>query len=237
MCSLQEAFQDWNTEESVKQVVSRSQKKKRRAVLPPEPAVIEPDRPGHRQLPAAELLGGAPTENTESTSISSMLNAMESNDYFPHPTVENNDSNVYKLEPDWAKAFDNDSAPSWIKERMPPRYSEAPLIPSPWMDGAPTLWQKVPSAMAHTPGLDAAQNAASSQLDSLQKKLDQMFTKLDALETTRAESNHVEIILFVLGGVFLLLLLDLLVKQGTHVAAYMASAGATAAVGMNTYTV
>jgi hypothetical protein len=104
------------------------------------------------------------------------------------------------------------------------------------MDGAPTLWQKVPSAMAQTPGLDAAQNAATSQLDSLQKKLDQMFTKLDALEVTRAESNHVEIILFVLGGVFLLLLLDLLVKQGTQVAAYMASAGATAAVGMQTYT-
>jgi hypothetical protein len=164
-----------------------------------------------------------------------MLNALESNEYFPHPTVENNDSNVYKLEPDWAKAFDNDTAPSWIKERMPPRYAEAPLIPSPWMDGAPTLWQKVPSAMAHTPGLDAAQEKATNQLDNLQKKLDQMFTKLDALETTRAESNHVEIILFVLGGVFLLLLLDLLVKQGTQVAAYMASAGATAAV-MNTYT-
>jgi hypothetical protein len=233
MCSLQEAFQDWNTNESVQQVVSRSHKKKRRALTPPEPAVIEPDRPGHRQLPAAELLGGAPTENTESTSISSMLNALESTEYFPHPTVENKDSNIYKLEPDWAKAFDNDSAPAWIKERMPPRYSEAPLIPSPWMDGAPTLWQKVPSAMAHTPGLDAAQEKATSQLDNMQKKLDQMFTKLDSLETTRAESNHVEIILFVLGGVFLLLLLDLLVKQGTQVAAYMASAGATAAVGLH----
>lgn len=223
MCSLQEAFQDWAPVEP-----PRSEKrKKRKTLLPPEPEVIEPDRPAHRRLPSAELLGAAPTENTESSSISAMLNAFEQKEYFSHPTAETNDSNLYKLEPDWAKAFYDDSAPTWIKERMPPRNAEAPLIPSPWMDGAPSLWQKVPSSMKDSPGLTAAQDAATSRIDDLQKKLDSMFEKLNDIEITRAESNHVELILFVLGGILLLLLIDLLVKQGTHVAAYMANAGAT----------
>lgn len=226
MCSLQEAFQGWAEEPQ-----SRSEKrKKRKAQLPPEPAVIEPDRPAHRPLPPAELLGGSPTENTESTSISAMLNAAEQKDFFPHPSVENKDENVYKLEPDWAKAFHDDSAPAWIKDRMPQRNSEAPLIPAPWMDGAPTLWQRVPSAMKESPGLRAAEDAATNRIDDLQRKLDHMFDKLNDLEVSRSESNHVEIILFVLAGIFMLLLLDLIVKQGTHAAAYMASAGAPSAI-------
>lgn len=225
MCSLQEAFQGGWAEMS--ETRSEKKSKKRRAILPPEPAVIEPDRPAHRPLPPAELLGGGPTENTESTSISTMLNALEQKDYFPHPAVENNDKNLYKLEPDWTKAFTDESAPSWIKERITPRESEAPLIPSPWLDGASTLWQKVPSAMKNTPGLDAAQEAATARLDDLQKKLDNLFDKLNTLEVTRAESTHIEIILFILGGIFIIFILDLLVKQGTNVAAHMAAAGAS----------
>jgi hypothetical protein len=226
MCSLQEAFQDWSLNESRSTTDGERKKKKRKPLLPPEPQVVEPDRPAHRTLPPAELLGGGPTENTESSSISAMLNAAEQKDWFPHPAKDNNDSNIYKLEPDWATAFHDDSAPSWIKERMPPRYAEAPLIPSPWMDGAPTLWQKVPSSMITSPGLTQAEEAANARLDTLQKKLDNLFNKIQDLDTSRTESNHIEIILFVLGGIFLILLLDLLVKQGTHVAAYMASAGA-----------
>lgn len=231
MASLEEAFGNWGEEprndtQTMNSGMDASflnkKRKKRRAVLPPEPAVIEPDRPANRPLPVAELLGGS---NTESTSISEMLNAAESASYFPHPSVDMKDENVYKLEPDWAKAFNDDSAPAWIKERMPQRNSEAPLVPSPWLDGANTLWQKIPDTMRTTPGLHAAETAASGRIDDLQKKLDSMFQKLNELETTRSESNHIEIILFVLGGIFLLLLLDILVKQGTHAAAYVGQAG------------
>jgi hypothetical protein len=220
MASLEEVFGNWGEEPRN----DNKKRKKRRGVLPPEPLVIEPDRPAHRPLPAAELLGGKPTENTESTSISEMLNAAETSNYFPHPSVDTSDETVYKLEPDWAKAFNADSAPSWIKERMPQRSAETPLVPSPWLDGASTLWQKIPDSMKNTPGLRDAEKAATGRIDDLQKKLDAMFQKLNDLESTRAESNHIEIILFVLGGIFLLLLLDILVKQGTQAAAYVGQA-------------
>jgi hypothetical protein len=221
MSSLEEAFGSWGEEPRN----DMKKRKKRRAMLPPEPAVIEPDRPAHRPLPAAELLGGGPTENNESTSISEMLNAAESADYFPHPSADLKDENVYRLEPDWAKAFNDDSAPAWIKDRMPQRQAETPLVPSPWLDGANTLWQKIPDSLGKQPRLRDAENASVDRLDDLQKKLDHMFKKLNDLETTRSESNHIEIILFVLGGIFLLLLLDILVKQGTHAAAYIGSVG------------
>ena len=230
MASLDEAFVNWS-ETDPGRTDERKRKKKRSTVLPPEAEVIEPDRPAHRRLPAAELLGGGPTENKEPRSVSVMLNALEGADYFPHPAPEKNDANVYKLEPDWTKIFNDNSVPDWIKERMPQRDAEAPLIPSPRLDGQSTLWQKVPESMRRTPGLDSAEKASTDKLDELQRKLDSMFQKLTDLEGSRGESNHIEIILFILGGLFLLLLLDLLVKQGTQASVYLARAGASSMLG------
>jgi len=226
MCSLEEAFNTFS--EPVPRNSEQKKKKKRRALMPPEPQVIEPDRPAHKRLPPAELLGGAPTPNDEPNSESVMLNALEGGDYFPHPSSDVHSNEVYNLEPDWAKAFNDDSAPSWIKERMPSPNTMAPLIPSPWLDGSSTLWQKVPNSLASQPGLRAAQDAATDRLDELQKKLDSMFHKLNDIEVTRSESNHIEIILFILGGILLLLLIDLLVKQGTQASYYLAKAGGAA---------
>ena len=224
MCSLEEAYEPFSDPPRNSGFDASKQRKKRRGPLPPEPQVIEPDRPGHRPLPAAELLGGSPTENRESSSISDMLNAAQSGDYFPTPSSDVNDENVYNLEPDWAKAFNDSSAPDWIKERMPQRNAEAPLVPSPWLDGASTLWQKIPDSQRTQVNLEGAETAAQSRIDELQRKLDGMFKKLEHLELGRAESNHLEIILFVLGGIFLLLLIDLLVKQGTQAAMYVSVA-------------
>jgi len=139
MCSLEEAFSSFtdtsrNEDQGslFKLDAEKKHRKKRRATLPPpEPQVIEPDRPAHRPLPPGELLGGAPTSNTKNGSESEMLNAFESADYFPHPSKDVVDKNVYNLEPDWATAFNDTSVPDWIKNRMPHRENEAPLIPSP----------------------------------------------------------------------------------------------------------
>jgi hypothetical protein len=226
MCSLEEAFTTFSDPEPRNADLDKKRKKKRRGILPPpEPTVIEPDRPAHRRLPPAELLGGSPTENKESTSISEMLNAFDRDEYFPHPSSDINDEAVYKLEPDWTKTFHDSSAPEWIKERMPQRNSESPLIPSPWLDGSSTLWQKVPESQRTQFDLKGAEISAESRIDDLQRKLDSMFKKIDDLETTRSESNHLEIILFVLGGIFILLMLDLLVKQGTQATMMIAAAG------------
>lgn len=225
MCSLEEAFTTFSDPEPRNADIDKKRRKKRKALLPPEPLVIEPDRPAHRPLPPAELLGGAPTENRSSSSVSGMLNALEGADYFPHPSSDVDDTSVYNLEPDWAKAFNDSSAPDWIKERMPQRNAESPLVPSPWLDGSSTLWQKIPDSQRTQVDLTGAAVAAESRIDDLQRKLDNMFKKMDDLETTRSESNHLEIILFVLGGIFLLLMLDLLVKQGTQATMMLAAAG------------
>jgi hypothetical protein len=231
MCSLEEAFQTFTEPEPRNADLDRKErKKKRRAVLPPpEPAVIEPDRPAHRALPPAELLGGGPTEYRKSTSVSEMLNAYENaydgDSYFPHPSQDSTNSNMYRLEPDWATAFNDSSTPDWIKSRMPSREAETPLVPSPWLDGAATLWQKIPDSQATQANLTGAAVAANTRVDELQRKLDSMFKKLDDIEVARSESTHIEIILFVLGGIFVLLMLDLLVKQGTQATLMFAAAG------------
>lgn len=216
MCSLQEAFQPFSNIPGPETDPDPERRKKKKRRVPTPESVVEPDRPAHRTLPPAELLGGGVTPNTKSTSISDMLNAVESAEFFPHPSLEHSDPNVYNLEPDWATAFQDSSAPSWIKERLPNRNTEAPLVPSPWLDGAPTLWQKIPSSQSTQFNLEGAEQKAVAGLDELQKKFDSMFKKLEELEHSRSESQHLEIILFILGGIFLLLLIDLLVKQGTQ---------------------
>jgi hypothetical protein len=197
---------------------------------PPEPEVIEPDRPANRRLPPAELLGAGPTENKQSTSISGMLNALDNSNYFPHPHVDAKAEAAYMLEPDWSKQFKNDSAPAWIKERMASHEAEVPLIPSPWLDGGNTLWQMVPKSKKEDPVLYAAETKSSEKYDDLQRKFDQMFQKLEDLDQSRSESNHIEIIMFVLGGLFLILLMDMLVKQGTSASMLYAAAGGIPAV-------
>lgn len=193
---------------------------------PPEPEVIEPDRPAHRRLPPAELLGGEPTQNNQSSSVSQMLNAFDSESYFPHPHIDTSDKNMYMLEPDWARQFTGEDVPEWMKDRMASREAEVPLTPSPWLDGnSSTLWQRVPASKQGDPILKEAAVAADSRLDDLQKKFDSMFQKLEDIDRSRAESNHIEILMFVLGGVFLLLMLDMLVKQGTQATMLVAAAG------------
>ena len=244
MCSLEEAFQTISEsrnddllgkpgngadvqasnsqEDSEHQEKKKKREKKRRAPMPPTEEVVEPDRPAHRVKPLPERLS-----TKESTSISQMLDAAESADFFPHPATDTMNANAYLLEPNWANVFNDSSAPKWIKERMPQRHTEAPLVPSAWVDGGPTLWKKVPEKQYEQVEADANERATDKKLDDLQRKSDKniddlqrkfdlMFKKLEDLEHVRNESQHLEIILFVLGGIFILLLLDLLVKQGTQ---------------------
>jgi len=240
MCSLEEAFTSFTDSASRNEDQGsatgspslfaldsdKKRRKKRRAPLPPpEPQVIEPDRPAHRLLPPGELLGGAPTSNTKNGSESEMLNAFETADYFPHPAQDVVDKNVYQLSPDWATAFNETSVPDWIKNRLPHRENEAPLIPSPWIDGQSTLWRKIGKDERTQADLKGAEVAAENRLDELQRKLDSMFHKLEQMEVTKSESNLLEILLFVLGGIFLILILDILVKQGTQATMMIAAAG------------
>jgi hypothetical protein len=228
MCSLEEAYSSFTE--------AKTKKKRKQALLPPPEswitnpgtdATVDPDRPSHRKLPPAELLGGYAAENDQSTSISQMLQAAESSpssDYFPHPTSDVKDEQVYNLSADWATMFTDNSAPSWIKERMPARDAEAPLIPTAWTDGQSTLWRNISPGSQRQFDVTGAERKAESRLDELQRKLDTLFKKLEDEDQRKAQSSHMEIIMFVLGGFFLLFLLDMLVKQGTQATLLLANA-------------
>jgi hypothetical protein len=247
-CTLEEAFQT-NISESVlpamrqqnpEEPSSRGErgrlkpKKHRRSNLPPqEPTVIEPDRPAHRPKQAAELLGGGAPGTNVSTSLSSyLIGAQDPNeDYFPFPSGDNdNDPSFDKqfmLEPNWYEQF---------QHRMPNPRSETPPLPGASVDGYDTLYRKIPAPKPldrdryiveqgdNQPGKPVGISATVTQDIELKKRIDELFQKIDNLEISRTESNHSEIILFVMVGIFVLLMLDLLLKQGARAIGAIANA-------------
>lgn len=218
MCSINEAFQSQFDNESTggfARVDEKRIKKRRKTIMPAEPAVIEPDRPANRSMDSAQLLTG----NSASSSESALLNAydVDNTGYFPHPTNDLKDDNIYKLDPDWASVFNNANTPDWIKDKIQhnsAKPTRAVDTPSPWIDGKPTLWQNIQPTNIST----NVTNNINTQIDDIQRRLDSMFSKLDELDESRSQSAHLEILMFILGGLFLLFILDVLVKQGARIA-------------------
>jgi hypothetical protein len=189
--------------------------------------MIDPDRPANCPLPAAEELGETKASLTEPFNASLLTAPTEEDSYFPHPSSDVDNQNVYRLEPDWAKVFDV-STPQWIKDRVPPANVASPLTPSPWTQGATTsLWQSVPDRKDPVSGGD-------SRLQDLMRRMDRLDGLFSDLETSRSQSNHLELIMFVLAGLFLILLLDLLVKQGTAATLALANISGNATAGIFT---
>ena len=187
MCSLEEAFPKTDSNEPPKR------RGKKRALLPPPE---DPDRVGFKALSPPERLTGSTPSSSEASWTD--FAAAPDPDYF-HP-------DSYLLQ-----------APEWVNSYLPDKTSEPPAAtPQPWFDSAPTLWQNIPTDWKGGEPRDAGSHQYH-HMDDLQHRLDSLFARLDAVEHSRTESNHTEVILFVLGGLFLLFMLDLLVKQGTQV--------------------
>jgi hypothetical protein len=225
-CSIHEAFQDVMPTQA-----PPKQKRKKRPALPPEPFQIDPDRPANR--PPTQV----PPENTPGE-YNNLLQAVEHDQsYFMESNVSAADDST-TLEPDWTKQFQGQSVPPWIKERLAAKDAEIPLKApeqpiSSWMQG---LYQRVPSSYlpptsytepTYSPSMapTMAPSFSEERLTRIESRLDKLFDKLEAVEKQRSESNHIEIILFILGGLFLILMLDLLVKQGTKACIMVAKAG------------
>lgn len=231
-CTLEEAFQTGLSdsvlppsrqyfEEPGKGEKGRTKPRRhKRSPLPPqEPSIIEPDRYARNYKQPAELLGEKPRNDT-TTSISSYLVGINdpNEDYFPYPNGGDNEPGFDKsfmLEPNWSTQF---------SDRVP---SQTVQTPGASVDGYSTLYRSIPlpqSKNDETRGMvDSEQNnhnettlmgATASMTPELQKRIDDIFNKIDALEISRSESNHSEILLFVMTGIFVLLMLDLLLKQG-----------------------
>jgi hypothetical protein len=82
------------------------------------------------------------------------------------------------------------------------------------------------------PGQPTTIAGASTNDPELRKRIDDLFNKMDQLDVSRAESNHSEILLFVMTGIFVLLMLDLLLKQGCRALGAIATASAPTQVPM-----
>ena len=218
-CSLDEAFQTSAIPDTVAQSSSSQpkQKKKKQRNLPPEPFFVDPDRPANRPLPPAEYVGGGGGADIAPPNMEEQ--------FFPHPNDDIKEAaDAYKLEPDWAAQFKHTDVPSWIKDRMAAKSAEVPLFPAtkPWMDGQPTLWKPTPQPLRTDAAVDARLAEFEARID---ERLTRMFARLEDIDRSRSESNHMEIILFILGGFFLLLMLDMLVKQGMRATMMIAAAG------------
>ena len=246
-CTLEEAFQTSipeNVLPPIRQQIEepgrgdgrrlKPRKQKRSNLPPPEPSVIEPDRPAHRPKEPAELLGGGMPPNDATTSLSSYLVGAPdpAEDYFPYPNgagSEDGFDKQFMLEPNWYDQF---------QDRMPSPRTETPQLPGASVDGYNTLYQNIPPprnsadasrgmvSLSSLPGQPTTIAGASTNDPELRKRIDDLFNKMDQLDVSRAESNHSEILLFVMTGIFVLLMLDLLLKQGCRALGAIATASA-----------
>lgn len=218
-------------------------RRQKRSPLPPqEPSVIEPDRAARNYKQPAELLGQQQSNDT-TTSISSYLIGVNDpgEDYFPYPNGAGDEPGFDKsfmLEPNWTDQF---------IDKVPSMRAETPPFPGASVDGYSTLYRRVPPPQSnsderrglvspeyvnsqHNPtsligaAAPAAADLSSGIASDLQQRIDDIFNKIDKLEISRAESNHSEIILFVMTGIFVLLMLDLLLKQGCKALSSIAAA-------------
>lgn len=221
-------------------------RRQKRSPLPPqEPSVIEPDRAARNYKQPAELLGQQPSNDT-TTSISSYLIGVNDpgEDYFPYPNGAGDEPGFDKsfmLEPNWTDQF---------IDKVPSMRTETPPFPGASVDGYSTLYRRVPPPQSNSDeSRGLVSGSSGSNLDSgmskadrsssligaaaydgtalssdLQQRIDEIFNKMDKLEISRSESNHSEIILFVMTGIFVLLMLDLLLKQGCKALSSIAAA-------------
>jgi hypothetical protein len=231
MCSLEEAFPTIDQADmNVEYKSSKKRTKGRRTLLPPpEEGPIDPDRLSKRPIPPERLVGSKiEFSQSDSPLLSSNSFGSAGSSFATAPDPDYVNPKEYMLEgPDWAKFFNDSSTPEWLRSRIPLRNTEHSNIIQPWFDGSPTLYEEIPKNWRSGERRDAQKydDFQSSKLDELQMKIDNLFSRLEERDSARSEANHTEVILFVLGGLFLLLLLDLIVKQGTNASLLIAAAG------------
>jgi hypothetical protein len=196
MCSLEEAFPITDGGESKKK------KPKKRPLLPPPET--GPDLTSSSFIPDREEWSPPSEQSASWTDFAAA----------PDPDAFHPDSYMLKA-PEWT---DHD----WIRKNLPGKNTELAPTPQPWFDSAPTLWQNIPTDWKGGELRDAGSSLQFNRLDELQTRIDSLFARLEETDRVRSESNHTEVILFILGGLFLLLIIDLLVKQGAAASLWMA---------------
>jgi hypothetical protein len=129
-------------------------------------------------------------------------------DYEPEPTNET-------LYPDFRKTFEQAGVA---------RAGSSASLPNPSVN---MYWKPVTTAGAQTsfvehlppPGGKYHQRPSSNgevSMDHVMKKLDKLFARLDDMNTSSPEQVTSELLMFISSGIFVLFMMDLLVKKGSR---------------------
>lgn len=154
----------------------------------------DPDRPAERPPPAPEAMVGA--------GGAAVKEAVDLQEFFPLPGETGDNES-------WEKAFT--LAPDWTKTTPSPRALRADgSIP---VDGAPTLWRKIPE-----PVIPAAAAAPAPIASSLEHRLDQLTRQLETLSAPTPMQSTAELFLFVAIGLLILLAIDTLLRYAVSAA-------------------
>jgi hypothetical protein len=149
------------------------------------------------------------------------------------------------LEPDWAAQYSATVGALTKRQRSgggrPTTVQESPVPDGAYVgagalyDGQPTLWRDAapyPSPAAGREGREGRTGA-----DDVMARLDALFARLETLEREGGRAvaapfdvavAHTDVLLLILVGCFVLLALDVLVKQGARAFLMLAAASATA---------
>lgn len=134
----------------------------------------------------------------------------------PYENVIGNDD-TYRLYPDFMAAFErvtgtNAAAGKSLAPVPSVGLEWKPLTPS----GARTaFFDELPPPGGTYPKGTTTPSAEESQ--TIQRKLDTLFARLDDLESRRGENTQTEILLFVMSGLFVLFSMDIMSKQAARI--------------------
>jgi hypothetical protein len=117
----------------------------------------------------------------------------------------------YRLYPDFKQAFDR--IPGLGKAGGSP-YTPVPSVVDQWKPLTPSgartsFFDELPPPGGET----VKQDWAPTEQSTMVKKLDQLFARLDDLETRRGENTQTEILLFVMSGLFVLFSMNIVSQQ------------------------
>lgn len=128
------------------------------------------------------------------------------------------DQSNYRLQPDFTTAFDQaasvtraGSTPSAVLPNPSVNMFWKPLTPS----GAQTSFIErlpPPGGDYYKPPLQMNNNTSNNDI---MKKLDKLWARLDDMNTSTPEQATSEMLMFISSGIFVLFLMDLLVKKGS----------------------
>lgn len=126
-------------------------------------------------------------------------------DYMP-------DQKDYQLQPDFSSAFEQDGLSKAMGKALP-------------MASASNYWKPLTKSGAQTSFVESLpppggkyykQNYQQNvSMEEVMKRMDMLFAKLDDLNATTPEQMTSELLMFISSGIFILFMMDLLVKKGS----------------------